>query len=232
MIYYPLSTLMLAGIRDILIISTPQRPAAVPAPARRRRAVRHLRFRYAVQPQPDGLPQAFIIGARLHRRRPCRADPRRQHLLRPRPAASCCARPPQRATRRDGVRLSGRAIPSATAWSSSTRTASAVVDRGEAEAAADRTGRSPGSISTTTTSSISPRALKPSRARRTRDHRRQPRLSRARQAARRAHGPRLRLARYRHARIALGGREFVAASSSARDLRSAAQRRWPCGSAI
>jgi glucose-1-phosphate thymidylyltransferase len=70
MVYYPLSTLMLAGIRDVLLISTPrdignyERLLADGGPW-------GISIRYAVQPRPEGLAQAFIIGRDFVGGNPC-----------------------------------------------------------------------------------------------------------------------------------------------------------------
>ncbi len=70
MIYYPISVLMLAGIKDILIITTPQDQSAF------KRLLKDgsqfgVNLEYVVQPSPDGLAQAFILGEKFINNEPC-----------------------------------------------------------------------------------------------------------------------------------------------------------------
>ena len=70
MIFYPLSTLMLAGIRDILIISTPSDTPRFQDLLDDGSSL-GIRLSYAVQESPDGLAQAFLIGEKFIGNEPC-----------------------------------------------------------------------------------------------------------------------------------------------------------------
>src|SRR5277367_1644746 len=70
MIYYPLCTLMLAGIRDILLITTPQDVQKFEALLGDGSQF-GIQLRYKVQPKPEGIAQAFLLGENFIANNPC-----------------------------------------------------------------------------------------------------------------------------------------------------------------
>ena len=208
MIYYPLSALMLGGIRQILVISTPQDVGGFQRLLGRRQPDRHCRSAYAVQPRPEGLAQALIIGRAVRRQRLAWPWSLGDNLFYGQGFQPMLDRAVQRADRGHDVRLSGQRS-AALRRGGTRRRRPARCRSKKSRASRSRTMPCRGCISTTTRCSTSPPACALG-ARRAGNHRRQSRVSAAGPAARRAVHARLRLARHRHARVADASRQLRA----------------------
>ncbi len=202
MIYYPLSVLMLAGIRDILIITTPEDNAGF------RRLLGDgsewgLTLTYAEQPKPEGLAQAFHIGAEHVGDRLGGAGARRQHLLRPElRAAPRRGRP--RTSRAACCSATRSAIPSGTASARRTPT-------GRLISIEEKPAKPKSNLAITGLylydNKVIEYAARPHAvaARRARDHRPEQPVPAGGQRQPGRPRPRVRLAGHRHPRLAAGG---------------------------
>jgi NDP-sugar pyrophosphorylase family protein len=198
MIYYPLSTLMLAGIRDILIITTPHDKPLFRALLRDGSQF-GLSLRYAVQERPRGLADAFIVGREF-------VGSDNVALILGDNIFYGHGQPELMAkatSRHQGATIFGYVV------SDPERYGVLEMDSGGKALSIEEKPKQPKSNYAVTglyfydNQVVDIAAKNPAvGARRTGNHRRQPRLSRTRPAARRAHGARLCLARHRHAYLA------------------------------
>ena len=206
MIYYPLSTLMLAGIREILIISTPARPAPLSSDCSATARGWGCRLSYAAQPKPGGARAGVP-----HRREflgggPACLDPGRQHLLRPR-ARGVAAGGRGRSTR--GAIVFGYRVndPERYGVVEFDADGHGALDRGEAGRAALQLRRARPLLLRRPGGATSPARLKPSARGELEITDAQPLISRRGGCGREAR-PGHRLARHRHARVAAAGVEL------------------------
>ncbi len=203
MIYYPLSTLLLAGIRDVLLISTPQDIGGFERLLGDGSQV-GISIRYAVQPKPGGLAEAFLIGREFVGNDDVSLflgdnifyGQSFQAML------GCATLRGSGAT----VLAYSEKIPSAVAWSFSTPRAGPCRWRRNHRSRA-RTSPSPACFLRQPSSGHRSRTQAVA-ARRTENHRCQPRVPETGTVARRNLRPRFRLARHRHTRIAEADSQF------------------------
>ena len=227
MVYYPLSTLILAGIRDVLVITTPEDAAAF-----FRLLGGRLEFgisiTYTVQASPDGLAQAFVLGRDHIGSESCRFSARRQHILRPGLGSQL-----GRFSEIDGGMIFAYRVADASAYG--------VVefdDQMRAVSLEEKPKRPssnyavPGLYFYDNDVIAIAGGLQAIQSRRVRDHRRQPRIPGAEEAVGRGVAARHRLARHRNVRLAARRGQLRSHHRGAPRLKSGCPKKSPGGEAF